>query len=603
MSKLWNRQQKDLTRFALILAVAVLCAIRLVLATQGQLYLEPENSPIDDQLMYNAAVSISNGQWLGAYAYNTIAKYMFFSVWLAFVHWTGLPYLVANAALGLAGAWVLASALRPVLKKRSWVLGAFFLLAYCPVGFDRYNYRIYRDSITVALLMLAFGGLIGAVLRALPLKTGSSSLRGPAQSPVPDPTKTASAPKSESGPTGKQTLSGWLYAAVGGLGLGASWLNREDGIWLLPFCLCFLVLGAVALLKTVGFKKSFTSLLSFCLPFVLLAGCLAAYAGMNLHYYGRFILSDFTSRDFTQAYGLLTGIEDENTGRRRPITKATRQLLYDNSDFFAELEPYWESGMVLGGYGSRDEGEYGGSFYYGLRLANQLAGHYTDAVETQHFYEQMTQELRRLEKEGILSIPHASASTIPYWRNDYLAPTLKEFGSSINMTLFCTNFDPNPSFSVFSKTELVADMQNYLNGEIVPPKVFAAGTDEPYHTLLQRAAFTFETVLCWAWRILVVPACLAGLWMAGAGCKKGFAFLFSRRALCQGQPVPCSYPVWVLLWGLGLSVLLRCAIMAYMEVTVFGIGTYLMYLSTAVPLAGLFGLLGVWTLFNRKNFN
>jgi hypothetical protein len=37
--------------------------------------------------------------------------------------------------------------------------------------------------------------------------------------------------------------------------------------------------------------------------------------------------------------------------------------------------------------------------------------------------------------------------------------------------------------------------------------------------------------------------------------------------------------------------------MAYMEVTAFRIGTYLMYQSTAVPLLGLFGLLGVHELF------
>ena len=52
----------------------------------------------------------------------------------------------------------------------------------------------------------------------------------------------------------------------------------------------------------------------------------------------------------------------------------------------------------------------------------------------------------------------------------------------------------------------------------------------------------------------------------------------------------------MLLWGLLLSVLLRCGMMAYMEIAVFKIGTYLMYQSTAVPLFGLFGLLGAHAL-------
>lgn len=559
-----DKSTHDLTRAGFVLAVLALCAVRLLLAAQGRLYIEPENSPIDDQLMYNAAVSITNGAWLGPYAYNTIAKYMFFSVWLAFVHALGLPVLLANAALGLAGALVMAGALGPVLKKRTLVLAAFALLAFCPVVFDRYNYRVYRDSITVSLLLLAFGGIVGAVLRALPLKKAAT--RG-------------------------QTAAGWAYAAAGGLGLGASWLNREDGVWLLPFCLCFVLLGAAAVLKTHGFKKSLSALASFVLPFALLGACLAGYAGMNQKTYGRFILSDFTSSDFTEAYGLLTGIEDEHTGARRPITYSTRQVLYQNSAFFAALEPYWEDIHVMGGYGSADKNEYGGSFYYGLRLANQLAGHYTDARETEAFYRQMSAELRRLDAAGVIRITHARSSTVPYWRNEYLAPTVKEFGSSLSMTLFCSGFDPEPGFSVFTKEALASQMQSYLHGCIVTPKVFAAGTDKPYYNPLQRAAFFGENLLCWLWRILIVPAVLAGLWSAFRLGKKGFGFLFGR-----GREMPEEYPLWVLLWGLLLSVLLRCAILAYMEVTVFGIGTYIMYLSTAVPLAGLFGLLGVHAL-------
>ena len=50
-------------------------------------------------------------------------------------------------------------------------------------------------------------------------------------------------------------------------------------------------------------------------------------------------------------------------------------------------------------------------------------------------------------------------------------------------------------------------------------------------------------------------------------------------------------------FSLLLSAVLRCGLMAYMEVTAFRIGTYLMYQSTAVPLLGLFGLLGAHEAF------
>ncbi len=555
MSKLYDRRSRDLTAAGLVLAVVLLCAARLVLASFGRLYLEPENSPIDDQLMYNAAVSITNGQWLGPYAYNTVAKQMFFSVWLAFIHWLGLPYLVANAALGLAGAWVMAAALRPVLQKRLWVLGAFFLLAYCPVGFDQYNYRVYRDSITIPLMLLAVGGIAGAVLRlALP---GQQSKKA--------------AP--------------WLYAAVGGLGLGASWLNREDGVWLLPFFCCFALIGALVLLKKNGLRKSLAALACLCLPFALLAGCLTAYAGMNYKYYGRFILSDLTSKDFTTAYGLLVGIEDPETGACRPISQTTRKKLYQNSEFFAALEPYWEAPRVMNAYGNAERGVYGGSFYYGMRLANQFAGQYVDPLETKAFYEQMAEELLRLEAQGVISIPHKAASTVPYWRAEYLVPTVKELGNGLWMALTCDTFASRPRLSVYSKVDLVAQMLDYLGGDIV--RGYAAGTDKPYQNPLHKLA---ADVLCWAWRILILPAVAAGLWFAFAGCKKGFGTLFGKKKLFRPDG---AFWAWVLVWGLVLSGLLRCALMAYMEVTVFGIGTYLMYVSTAVPLFGLAGFLGV----------
>lgn len=567
MKHLIDRDRRDLTPLGLAAGVVLLCLVRLLLAAQGRVFLIPESSPIDDQLMYNAAVSISEGRWLGDYQYNTIAKHMFFSVWLAFVHRTGIPYLVANAALLLGSAWCMASALAPLLKKRGWVLGAFFLLAYCPVGFDQYNYRVYRDSITVALLLFAFGGVIGCVLRAF-------------------------APEAESCAAKKRRMAalyGW--AAVGGLGLGTSWLNREDGVWLLPFVLCFLVLGAAALLKTRGLRKSLGALAGFCLPFVLMGCCLAAYAGMNLKYYGRFLVSDLTSREFTTAYGLLTGIEDKETGRYRPITKATRQKLYDNSDFFAALEPYWENTTVLNGYGDPTTGEYGGSYYYGLRLASQFAGYYTDAHTAKAHYEAITAELLRLEEDGIITFARKARSTVPYWRSEYLLPTLEELGRGLAMSLLCLDFDMRPTFSMYiPELTDVEPMLEWLNADMV--RGYAAGTDQPYYNPLQKLAFAGETALCWIWRILGLPAAACGLWFAGRYWKRGFRFLFGKEKTPEA-----TFLLWVLLWGLLLSAVLRCALMAYMEVTAFDIGTYLMYQSTAVPLLGLFGLLGVREAF------
>lgn len=562
MQKLFDRKTRDLSVLGLTLAVVLLTVVRLALATQGRLFLEPERAPIDDQLMYEAARSIAAGQWLGKYTFITMAKHMFFSVWLVVIHWLHLPYLLANAALGLVGAWVMAVALRPLLQKRYWVLITFTMLGYCPIGFDGFIYRVYRDSITVPLLLLAFGGLIGAVLRLVP------------------------AAKKDAG---RRSAAAWGFAVIGGLGLGASWLNREDGAWLLPFFICFSLFGALALVRAVGWRKAAAGLCCLTLPFVLLGGCVAAYAGANYATYGRFIVSDLTSSDFTTAYGLLVGIDDEGTGALQPTTRATRQILYDNSEFFAALQPYWEARTTLSGYASKvDPSDFGGSFYYAIRLGSQAAGQYQNALDTAAFYREMAAELRRLEAEGLITISHFSPSTVPWWRAEYLTPTLKETGNSLVMAALMPGCGPRPGIGRYNDPQLLETMLDFLGGDIV--RGYVAGTDRPYLNILQQACFAGIDVLMWVWRILILPAAALGLWAAFGSWRKSWRQLFGRAPAADGWQAALG---WVLLWGLLLSVLLRCVLVAYMEVTAFGIGTYIMYLAAATPLIGLFGLLGV----------
>mgnify|MGYP000777954066 CR=1 FL=1 len=62
---------------------ALLVCLRLALAGFQQAYTWVGGAPLDDELMFRAANSITAGQWLGAYDYLTLSKAMFFPVWLA----------------------------------------------------------------------------------------------------------------------------------------------------------------------------------------------------------------------------------------------------------------------------------------------------------------------------------------------------------------------------------------------------------------------------------------------------------------------------------------------------------------------------------------
>ena len=90
-----------------------------------------------------------------------------------------------------------------------------------------------------------------------------------------------------------------FYIAAG-LALGAAWLSHEDNALLLPFLLCAAILYVVFLVSgRAGQLPAKLALLA--VPLALWGGCVAAWCGMNQKVYGRFIVSDFTSSEFSDA--------------------------------------------------------------------------------------------------------------------------------------------------------------------------------------------------------------------------------------------------------------------------------------------------------------
>ena len=121
-----------------------------------------------------------------------------------------------------------------------------------------------------------------------------------------------------------------------------------------------------------------------------------------------------------------------------------------------------------------------------------------------------------------------------------------------------------------------------------------AGTALPYYSPLQKAVYLFLEL------VRAVYAALVPLLFAAAllvWVRQGMALLRQRRqkALPQGRAL-----LWALLGGLLGMALLRCFMIAFMEVASFNIGTYAMYLSTVHPLLLLFSAGAVLTAW-RKN--
>ena len=78
-----KRNRPRLSRRTFWVLCALLVCLRLALTGFQQAYIWVGGAPLDDELMFRAANSITAGQWLGAYDYLTLSKAMFFPVWLA----------------------------------------------------------------------------------------------------------------------------------------------------------------------------------------------------------------------------------------------------------------------------------------------------------------------------------------------------------------------------------------------------------------------------------------------------------------------------------------------------------------------------------------
>ena len=152
---------------------ALLVCLRLTLTGFQQAYIWVGGAPLDDELMFRAANSITAGQWLGAYDYLTLSKAMFFPVWLALLHAMHLPYLISGAALWCGAALTAAFAFSPLWCKkdpeqgRVLTLALFAVLAFLPSSWASYTLRVYRDNIFPALCLYFFAGMAGMALRAV----------------------------------------------------------------------------------------------------------------------------------------------------------------------------------------------------------------------------------------------------------------------------------------------------------------------------------------------------------------------------------------------------------------------------------------------------
>lgn len=553
----------NLSRRAFWVWVAALVLVRLALTGFQQAYTWVGGAPLDDELMFRAARSISAGQWLGDYDYLALSKSMFFPVWLAFLNALHIPYLLGGVGLWCAAALFAAFAFSPLWQKlpagqgRAVTLALFAALAYLPTSWASYTLRVYRDNIFPALCLLAFAGFSAAALRVL--RTDRTPL--------------------------------WPWLLAGGLGLTAGYLNREDaGLFLLPFT----VLATLGMAGVAVRRRRWIRLLVQLLPYAMLAGGIGIFCALNQAYYGVFTLSDFSGGAFADAMGAMSRVSTDAEDPMLSVPADARQKLYAA---VPELEclSYWleEDPQMINDFRDPELEDYrAGSFYWAIRRAAQYEGIYDTAAGAEEYWQTVANKVNAACEDGTLPTRSGrrSGTTQPI-RAEYVLPTLQESVRSLGWVLTFQDCAPYETLRSIGTPEDFALWSGYLHCPL--NGAAEAGKDTPYYSPNQKIVFALFGALRLAWAF-ALPVCFI------------LAVLFWLRALPQRVRAARRCFTALVPWALQTLLLfmaaLRCGMIAFVEVSSFGIGTSTMYLATVQPLLVLFTALSfVWAIQQRRN--
>lgn len=512
-------------------------AVKLLLCSFQLIVASPDLTPIDDTVMFNLAQSITAGNWLGEYDWLTLGKHSFYALWLAFLHMLGVNVMVGGQALFAAACLVLLAALRGAVRSNWARLFIFAVTLYTPATWASNMARVYRDNIYPSLVLMALAGLLGAFTR---LHASPARSLG--------------------------------YYAAAGLSLAAAWLCHEDNALLLPFvgCAAAVYLAFLFLSKDVTHKAARCALL--LVPLALWGGGIAAWCGMNYKYYGRFIVSDFTSSEFEDAIGALSRACPDDQKRYEVLPLSTRMKLYEVSPTFAQLKDVLETPEMYNGYGDVETGALNsGGIHWVLRKAAWAAGFYDTAQESQAFWRAVADEVNAACDAGLVPAGKRHSGVFSPIKAEYIAPTIGKFFEEVRVFLLFEQTDPRAELSV-ATPEQTAAWESYLHCKSTTAA--QEGTALAYYPPVSQIAFKLLNLVTWCQRILVWPLmALTALWL--------WRYVpVCVRALRKKRP-PDDLAASILLLGFFLTGLLRMAAIAYLMAVVLSFDIYLMYLSAA----------------------
>ncbi len=420
----------------------------------------------DDDLFIRLARYLEAGQWLGPYDNLTLAKGMFYPLFIVIAFWTSVPLKIAEQGVYLVVSALTAGVIRRQASNSRLSLILFALLALNPVPWNVSLARVLRQGLYMSL---SFAIVTLVVIIAFP--------------------------------TFCETSHGLRRAVVQGIGLGlvsaAFWMTREEGVWLFPACAIVIALALIGIARRdwtpSSEREAFppqrsTHLKAIALPLALALAVFAAadwlVAGLNYRHYGIFETNEFRSKSFLRAYGALSRIQHDEWRPFITFPKDARQRAYAVSPAARELANSFE-----GATGNRWlqiacsivntkpclEVHAGWSMWE-FRDAVADAGHYRSGKEAMRFYDTLADQINSACAHGIIRCLPPRATLLPPFRWEYLGETI-EASKAVAKVVFKMVDSPVGSAPSVGPAQGLAIFADTVDGLYLPEKgtIFVSG--------------------------------------------------------------------------------------------------------------------------------
>ena len=279
--------------------------VYVVIATHTPLTLYPDAGH-DDALFVSLGRHLAEGKWLGRYNEVTLIKGPGYPAFLGVVQWLGMPISLAHALFHCFSVTVFVFVLHRFV--RSFLLSGllFTLLLWHPASLSTLLLRVQRDQIYYGQVLLVLASLVAVSLPKASWKIVPSIVCG--------------------------LLLGWF------------WLTREEGVWILPGIMVFVVAALWAAFRG---NRLRTLLGSLTIVVCIFAVTQIGYRAANWFAYGKFIGIELKDRNFENALGAIDSVRSGGTKPFISVTKAARERIYAVSPAFASLRDYLDGDQTL----------------------------------------------------------------------------------------------------------------------------------------------------------------------------------------------------------------------------------------------------------------